>query len=620
MRATRVVALLVTTAVVLTACSGDGDSAQARAAAAARTFAEAWQSGESTGSPQADDLIAEVNSALQVSSTAVDVSEGPTCNDDETVCRAPAEVTLTMQGLGEWSYDTELELAPAEADGWQVSWTPQTLHPRLTSETRLERQRELPARASILGAGGERLTRPTSVLRVGVVAGKVKPATYGQLAELLDIDPAGLRQQVRAADPEWFVPVITIRRPQYGQVRGQLLQVPGISVNEDTWSLTKASSWGRALVGTVAPATAETLEQAGPLAGQHDVVGASGLQLAFQRQLAGEPGGVVELVDAESDATVEELFTKRPQRGEPLRTTLDADVQNAAEAAVGTQDKTTALVAMRAGTGEILASAVGPGAQSYNSAFVGRYPPGSTFKIVSAAALLGEEVLDAGTPVPCPPTTTVNGKSFKNYDDFQAVSADPTFAQDIAASCNTAVVSRAEELDADALTDWAGRLGLGADVDLGVPAFIGDVPLTEDVVDRAASMIGQGRVLASPLGMATMAAAVKAGSPVTPKLLQDADAAPQAEPLDPGLGRDLQEMMRLTVTDGTASSLDLPGEPVHAKTGTAELDSDDPSKTHAWIVGFRGDLAFAVLVENGVSGSEDAAPVVRAFLERVPQP
>jgi cell division protein FtsI/penicillin-binding protein 2 len=57
---------------------------------------------------------------------------------------------------------------------------------------------------------------------------------------------------------------------------------------------------------------------------------------------------------------------------------------------------------------------------------------------------------------------------------------------------------------------------------------------------------------------------------------------------------------------------------VHAKTGTAEFDSDDPSKTHAWMVGFRGDVAFAVLVENGESGSHDAAPVVRTFLESLP--
>jgi cell division protein FtsI/penicillin-binding protein 2 len=57
---------------------------------------------------------------------------------------------------------------------------------------------------------------------------------------------------------------------------------------------------------------------------------------------------------------------------------------------------------------------------------------------------------------------------------------------------------------------------------------------------------------------------------------------------------------------------------VYAKTGTAELDSDDPSKTHAWMVGFRGDVAFAVLVENGESGSHDAAPVVRTFLESLP--
>lgn len=614
----RGIGILLGSCLVLSACSADGDSASTRAGESAQAFVQAWAAGEPTGNGRADELIGEVTDSLQVTGTTIDAPERATCNEGETACQVPAEVTLTMKGLGEWTYSTDIDLAPAESGEWVVDWSPQTIHPELSNDTELSRARQLPRRAPILGAGDEPLTSATEVKRVGVVPGRVRPGTYGQLSELLDIDAAGLRAQVEAAEPDWFVPVITIREPQYREVEDRLLRVPGVSVDSDTWSLTESSTWARALIGTVAPATADTLEQAGPLAAPTDIVGASGLQLAYQEQLAGKPGGTVELVDAESGATIETLFSQRPQPGEPLRTTIDAEVQDAAEAAVAEQSKKTALVAVRASTGEVLASAVGPGIQSYNSAFVGQYPPGSTFKIVSAAALLGNDVLNTDTEVACPATTTVDGKSFKNYDDFRSLSADPTFAEDIAASCNTAVVSQADELEGSDLRDWATRLGVGHDYDMGVPSFGGDVPVADDVVDRAAAMIGQGKVLASPLAMAVVAASVDSGRPVLPRLLADREPADQLEPLDAGLARDLKSMMRLAVTDGTASSLDLPGQPVHAKTGTAEIDSDDPSKTHAWIIGFRGDLAFAVLVEKGASGSADAAPVVRAFLEQAP--
>jgi cell division protein FtsI/penicillin-binding protein 2 len=75
--------------------------------------------------------------------------------------------------------------------------------------------------------------------------------------------------------------------------------------------------------------------------------------------------------------------------------------------------------------------------------------------------------------------------------------------------------------------------------------------------------------------------------------------------------------MRETVRSGTATVVDLPGTPVGAKTGTAEIGTATPPKTHAWLIGYRGDLAFAVLVEEGDSGSHTAGPVARQFLEAV---
>ena len=627
MRAGRSLAA-ATVVCLVAACTGPGDSPEELAAGAARDFLDAWAAGDLARAARATDsvkaahdLLAGVDEDLQISRTAYALGGPATCRERQ--CTQPVKLTQTLAGLGEWTYRTEVVVdRPADdaAGGFRVDWSPSIVHPRLTSQTALSRERELPPRASILDRRGRPLTSNREVFRVGVVAGKVEPRTYAELQRLEDIDPGGLRASVQAAEPDWFVPVITLRSSDYRPVRDRLLQVPGVAVDTDVWSLPPSSTWGRALLGTVAPATADTLKGAGPLASAADVVGASGLQLQFQQQLAGTPGGEVLLADAETGGTLDTLHRFKPRPGDPLRTTLDLQTQDAAEKAVQTQDKTTALVAVDARTGDVLASAVGPGIQSYNTAFVGQYPPGSTFKVVSTAALLFQKAVTPGEPANCPATATVSGKQFKNYDDFQPLPPNATFADAFAASCNTAMVSRADELDNTAMHQTAARFGLGTDWDLGIDAFSGSVPTSTDEVDRAASMIGQGRVLVSPLAMAMVAAAVDSGRPTAPTLLAGRPSAPAAtyQPLPDQLAQSLRSLMRLVVTQGTGTTLDLPGEPIYAKTGTAEFDSDDPSKTHAWLVGFRGDLAFAVLVENGESGSHDAAPVVRAFLQSLP--
>jgi cell division protein FtsI/penicillin-binding protein 2 len=153
---------------------------------------------------------------------------------------------------------------------------------------------------------------------------------------------------------------------------------------------------------------------------------------------------------------------------------------------------------------------------------------------------------------------------------------------------------------------------------VGVDVFAGEVPAPSSEVDLAAATIGQGRVLASPAAMANLAATVARGSWSAPRLVLDpaptgdTPAPPSADVAQLGAVRDL---MRAVATEGTASALgDVPGAPVHAKTGTAEYGTDSPPRTHAWTIGFQGDVAFAVLVEDGSSGGAVAVPVVEAFL------
>ena len=210
-------------------------------------------------------------------------------------------------------------------------------------------------------------------------------------------------------------------------------------------------------------------------------------------------------------------------RGRPLRTLLDRAVQTAAEQALGDSEKAAALVAVEPSSGAVLAVANRPGESTYDRALLGRYPPGSTFKVVTTAALLGAGLRPDET-VDCPATLAVDGKPFRNFEG-SARGAVP-FREDFVQSCNTAFVSLARRLDRDALTEAARTFGLGERLAPGVPAAGADVPAPRDAVGQAAMMIGQDRILASPLAMASVAATVAAGRWRAPRLLPGAARGP----------------------------------------------------------------------------------------------
>jgi cell division protein FtsI/penicillin-binding protein 2 len=622
-----VAAVVLAGSFVLAACSGgqgDGPSPAALSAAAIAEFTGAWAAGDPAAMAKATDArraAAAVSSAaideLESQRTVIDPLGSPRCRTD-TVCTERQLVTMRIKGIGLWRYETSIEAHLAGTVGWLVHWTPSVLHPRLTPATRFDRTRELPDRASILDRNGNPLTQNLPIVDIGVVPAKVEPSSYRALGRLLDIDVTGLRASVKAAEPDSFVEIYPMRRPEYDKIRGPLLKVPGILINTGLMSLAPTSAWARPVLGKVSDATPETLKAAGPLAESTDQIGDSGLQLAYQQQLAGRPGGTVELVNTKGGDVVRTLWKVRPVAGEPVVTTLDYDIQQAAEDALAGESKTTALVAVQANTGKVLAVANGPEITADNLAFTGELPPGSTFKVISVSALIRAGVVAPTDRVSCPDSTVVGGKRFRNYESG-IVGPGSTLVDAFAASCNTTVVGFADRLDNKALAGAAAEFGIGASWDLGLDAYSGSVPIPTDLVDRAATMIGQGRVLMSPLAMAMVAAAVDAGQPFKPELVPARHSGgPSAGGLPDSLDSDLKTMMRAVVTEGTGAALNLPGLPVYAKTGTAEYGPTGDTRTHAWMIGFRGNLAFAVFVQGGESGAHDAAPVALDFLNALP--
>ncbi len=242
------------------------------------------------------------------------------------------------------------------------------------------------------------------------------------------------------------------------------------------------------------------------------------------------------------------------------------------------------------------------------------------------------------TTVACPEHLTVDGRTFGNVPGYpSSATGDVPLRTAFAHSCNTAMIGQRDKVAQADLATAASDLGLvddevGAPV-LGVPAFFGAVPAEAGGTEHAASMIGQGKVQASPLGMATVAASVAAGHRVQPVLVRDdagddkeASASPSAEepakeaapkePSTPGVSKDeaavLRDLMHGVVTEGSADMLqDVPGI-VGAKTGTAQYG--DGSKQHVWMLAIVDDLAVAVFVEDGHRGSDTAGPLMEDFL------
>lgn len=362
------------------------------------------------------------------------------------------------------------------------------------------------------------------------------------------------------------------------------------------------------------PSLAEIVDVSGaPLAGDPDLsanlvgtvgpdgLGQSGLRKALQGEPAGAAASALAVVNGTTGETLRVVQTWTPT-APPLATTLDLRVQAAATEALRGAPARAALVAVDVSDGGVLAVANNP-VDGLPVALAGTYPPGSTFKIVTAGAALRAGASAADT-LACPPSVSVTGKTFDNASSVP--SGDMTLSRAFAVSCNTAFVGLALGEPGTRIADVAADLGFDATSPLPVRSWSGEVPAPGDDIEAAAQAIGQGRVTASPLHMASVAAAVASGTWRAPHVIA-CDCEARTFPEAAGV----RAMMREAVVSGTASALaGVPGGEVYAKTGTAEASGG----AHAWTVGFQGDVAFAVLVEHGGSGGQVAAPLAARFL------
>ncbi|HEY8417784.1 MAG TPA: FtsW/RodA/SpoVE family cell cycle protein [Limnochordales bacterium] len=340
----------------------------------------------------------------------------------------------------------------------------------------------------------------------------------------------------------------------------------------------------------------------------HPRYGFTGIEAALHADLAGLRRG---LADWWRDP-----LRRRPQ-GREVWLTIDARVQAAAERALA--GRRGAVVVLRPQTGEVLAMISHPAfavedlpvllnggpeaAPLFNRATQGLYPPGSTFKVLVMAAAF-------------------NAGLIPSQDELEALQGA------LAVSSNEPFERLGLELGARELAAVAGRVGFGTRLPIEVAQAVSPLPGAASHGDLAQASIGQGDLLATPLQMAVVAAAIAHGGvAMKPHLVREVRTADgtvvrftRIEPLGPpafsaAAARAVTEGMVRAVEEGTARRAALPGVRVAGKTGTAENPHGEP---HAWFIGFapafRPEAAVAVVLEGGGSGGQAAAPVGAAVL------
>ncbi len=479
----------------------------------------------------------------------------------------------------EFRYDTTA-IATKVGEDWKIRWAPALLHAKLRQGGTFQFSEDKALLTPVVDRNGQPLLNWQTVGVITLSRDHLDSAAA--LAPVVARFDGTITAESIAGEfngnQDDRVTVVKLREADLAQVADELTQVPGVTVIKQGALLTADPNLHSPAI--------------------------SGLPEVWQKTIDATAGWSVDLVDDQGQPT-DELANNGPADTKPVRTTLDPRLQLLAQHAVATDPRPTVLVAIAPSTGAILAAAQNDAANAQGPiAFTGLYPPGSTFKTVTTAAALEKGLATADTPEPCPGTVTIENRTIPNEDKFDLGTVP--LAQAFAHSCNTTMGALADKLPADALPNTAKTLGIGVDfVVPGITTVTGKVPNADTPAQRVENGIGQGTVTVSPFGLAIAEASLAHGSTITPTLLpgEQTTASTPSAPIDKPTADALRAMMRLTVTEGTATALkDIDG--LGGKTGTAEFG--DNTHSHGWFAGIDGDLAFATLVVGG----DSSAPAV----------
>lgn len=549
--------------------------------------------------PLVDDPVAATDSiratweGLQAEGAEITVGE---VRQQDNLATATYTVDWDLPRERQLSYDSQMTLTQA-GGRWTVRWQPSVLNPRLGASQHLELRPEPAKPASVVTSDGAEVLSPGVAYRVIVDTDAMASAkeTADKIAAALDAahaednavatrDPAELAGELERAGGAYSVALI----PAGAQARvaEALGGVPGVRLNEEAAMVNKDPSFAPDIMARVGEIVRDDLE--------------------------GTSGWNVSVVN-DNGSALEEVAGEPPQPAPAVTISLDHTVQRAAERALEPlAGQQAMIVALRPSTGAVLAVAQTPAADGEgNVATMGQYPPGSTFKIITAAAGLQLRGLHPDSTVPCPGTMDIYGRVVTNYAGFSLgnVPLQTAFAR----SCNTTFADVSTQLEPGQLAGVGKQFGLGVDLKIpGLDTITGSIPEGREPLERTEAGYGQGHDLASPFGMALVSATAARGSMPVPFLIDgETTQADQVAPPAPETVEQLRDLMAaVTAPGGTAVGMSAGGD-IRGKTGEAEINGG----SHAWFTGYRvdDDIAFATLIVLG-GGSESAVAATDRML------
>jgi len=491
-----------------------------------------------------------------------------------------------------WTYDGQLNMVRDEGI-WEVRWSATGLHPRLGEHQTFALRADPPRRASVNERGGTDVLVPGNLYHYALdakSAGSELMPTARAVADALrpfdnTVDAQRLAEQASSSkDP---MSLITLRQSDHDRVAGAIGALPGVVVTPQAEILPTDDTFARDIVNQVKSAVVDELD--GQAGWRVVSVNQNGADVDVLNEVPGAPAPSVTI-------------------------SLDRSVQNAAQNAVNTTGKKAMIVVIKPSTGEILAVAQNAAADSEGPlATTGLYPPGSTFKIITAGAAIERDMATPNTLLGCPGVMDIGHRTVPNYGGFDLGTVPMSRA--FASSCNTTFAELASRMPPRGLTMAAAQYGIGPDYQIeGINTVSGSVPPTVNLAERTEDGFGQGKVLVSPFGMAMAAATVAAGKTPVPQLIEGRPATITGDrtPITPKMLDGLRPMMQLVVTNGTAKDLQGVGD-VRGKTGEAEFEGG----SHSWFAGYRGDMAFSSLIVGGGS-SEYAVRMLRSMFDQLP--
>jgi len=545
---------------------------------------------------------------------------------------------------------------------WQVQIVQGDYFLRLSEENRLRVTSIAAPRGLIVDRRGRPVVvnRPAFTVSLLPMEMRKPKQEVAVVARLLGLDPTEVERKIAEGRDRPFAPV-RVRRDVPKEVVAAIeesrMDLPGVIVEVEPvrhYPYHDLAAHLLGYLGEVSDRELRTLRNQGYESGE--LIGKDGVERTYGRYLRGRNGVIQAEVDAQG-RPLRTLGTVPAVPGDTVVLGLDLDVQQAAEAALG--DRLGTVVAMDPRTGAIVAFVSHPAfdpnlfsagitTAAWNSllhdphqplvnrALTGGYPTGSVFKIVTASAALDLGLVSPQTRFYCPGFYNLGGHIFHDHEAH----GNLNFLDAIAQSCNVVFWTVSRPVGPAHLAEYARKYGLGEVTGIDLPQESPGVIPDPDwkartyrqpwyAGDTLNAAVGQGYVLATPLQVARMIAAVaNGGELVTPHAVTEIRAPNGGKLLHvspPPAGRVrvsaqtmavLQTGLAAVVSRGTASSIQIPGLTVAGKTGTAESPHGKP---YAWFAGYAPAdaprLAVVAMVENAGYGAEFAAPIVRRVLE-----